>query len=221
MTTMRGEARRWWWWRWGGAVVYMAVWWWTFATISMTSAGRISQSDLDEERLVGTWTQMYSNRYVQQMEEIGWQCVMSNVSFVNTTTTTGDIDLHVSKWAWFHGNRSDMVQRTMRWRLPSMDRRAILTNDTHPILFESPEDGKVYQLRDFNTNYDYLLWTASDDMSLYVWTKNVVDFKVNHDWVVLEKFTFWNYTGYYKFPLPSYSFKCMVSQNDNDEEGMV
>lgn len=138
---------------------------------------------------------------------------------VNVTENHDDehdgISLDVRKYAWLHGNRSSIVHRNMTWRLSGTDRRTIGNNETTPIVMESVEDGQTYQLRDFNDD-DYLLWTAGDNMSLYVWVRNVVDFKVNYDWIVLEKFTFWDYTGYYKFPLPSYTFQCMVREEDDE-----
>lgn len=158
----------------------------------------------------GVWAQMYSNRYVQENEEIGWKCVMVNVTSQDPST------LRIDKYAWRHGNRSVTVHKTLMWRrvLQTDDPHRLmlrLENETQPILFRSGEGGGgiTYRLRDFKRD-DYLLWTSEDDMSLYVWARNAVDFKVNFDWIVLEKYTFWNYTGYYRFPLPSYSFQCMV-----------
>lgn len=196
------------WRQWGWALWMLSL----CGKVAVSSSARVSRTDFNESMLLGSWSQMYSNRYVQETQEVGWKCVTVNVT-IPTKTEDNGMGIHVSKQGWLHGNRLSIVYKNMTWRLSDSDRRSILTNETTPILFESEEDGQTYQLRDFDKE-DYLLWTAGDGVSLYVWARNVVDFKVNFDWVVLEKYTFWNYTGYYKFPLPSYSFQCMVREDE-------
>lgn len=164
--------------------------------------------DFNQSALLGTWVQVYSNRFIQETQEVAWKCVT-----VNVTQKEGSGQLQVTKNAYLHGNRSDPVSHSYAIRIqpPTKDQvNSALEDDMSPIIYQSDEETQPeYILREYDEQYEYVLWTKTDNVSLYVWTRNVIEFKVNDDWKVLEKYVYWNYTGYYKFPLASYSFQCM------------
>jgi len=142
----------------------------------------------DISKLVGDdWIQVYSNRYVQESTEVGWKCVKVNISSHHNDT------LFISKSALLENNT------------PISSNLTLVPNST--TLFKSNEN-EIYQLRDCNENY--ILWTLNDDMSLFIWTRNLLEFKTYYEWRIMERFVFWNYVGYYKFPLSSYSLQCIT-----------
>jgi hypothetical protein len=172
----------------------------------------------NQTKLLGKWIQVYSNRYVQQTKEIGLKCIS-----VELKALEGSDELHVFKTGYLHGNLSNKVNSeyvlTSTTRKPLNNSRVDIntTDDTVQLYYQSNlENDAPYQLREYDGDYNYLLWSQMDNSSIYVWARNVIDFKVNYDWRVLEKFSFWNFTGYYKFPVPSYSFQCMVRRSSED-----
>lgn len=175
--------------------------------------------DFNESLLEGTWAQIYSNRFVQETREVGWKCVTVDIHLTN------DSSLHVTKTAFLQGNRTRPIDESVRLdrhRPPSKDELDHGTNDTVvPVPYVSNETDSdvqesVYTLRDYDEQYNYLVWTKNDNASIFVWTRNVIEFKVNFDWHVLEKIISWNYTGYYLFPMASYTFQCMDNNNQNN-----
>lgn len=185
----------------------------------MTGMGERTTKSFNQTRLLGKWIQVYSNRYVQQTKEIGLKCIS-----VELKALEGTDELHVFKTGYLHGNKSNKVKNeyvlTSITKLSKNDSRVEMntTNDTVELYYQSNvENDSSYQLREYDRDYNYLLWSQTDNTSIYVWTRNVIDFKVNYDWKVLEKFSFWNFTGYYKFPIPSYSFQCMVKRSSDDD----
>jgi hypothetical protein len=172
--------------------------------------------DFNESQILGVWRQMYSNRFVQETEEVGWRCVSINVSQVNK----GSNQLDIYKYAMMNGNKSNLVSHRFRInQIPPTKDQIDGYNDTSivPIIYMSDEIGQPYYiLKDYDEQYNYIIWTKSDNASIYVWTRNVIEFKVNYDWEVLERFISWNYSGYYKFPLASYTFQCMNHRNETD-----
>ena len=169
--------------------------------------------DFNESQILGIWRQMYSNRFVQETEEVGWKCVSINVSQIDE----GSNQLDIYKYALMNGNKSIPVSHRFRInQIPPTKDQIDGDRDTSivPIIYMSDEVGQpTYILKDYDEQYNYLLWTKSDNASIYVWTRNAIEFKVNYDWKVLERFISWNYTGYYKFPLASYTFQCMDHRN--------
>lgn len=171
--------------------------------------------DFNESRILGDWSQIYTNRLVQETEEPSWKCVSVNIS----ERGNGGNGLAVTKQAFLNGNKSKPVNHVIHihQKVPNKQQLSDDTNDqVVPIPYVSDEDETediIYTLRDYDEQYNYLVWTKNDNASIYVWTRNVIEFKVNYDWKVLEKFVSWNYTGYYLFPLASYSFECMNKKN--------
>lgn len=172
-----------------------------------------SITDFNETQLLGKWRQVYSNRYVQETEEVGWKCVSIHVSQLNS----GSSQLKVIKSGWGNGNHSNLISRQFHIQQSIPTARKIDTENCTsvvPISYSSDEDEQItYTLKDYDEQYSYVIWVKNDNASIYVWTRNVIEFKVNYDWKVLQKFIFWNYTGYYKFPLASYTFQCMNHKN--------
>jgi len=165
----------------------------------------------NESQILGVWRQVYSNRFVQETEEIGWKCVSANISHHENGTMT------VSKHAHMHRNSSNPVAHTFHMTRKSLDNDQN-NNNTTSIIYQSDDTlHSQYTLRHYDEQYNYLLWTKNDNASMFVWTRNVVEFKVNYDWEVMEKLVSWNYTGYDKFPLASYTFECMHPRHHEDQ----
>jgi hypothetical protein len=165
-----------------------------------------SSTDFDESRILGNWKQVYSNRYVQETQEVNWKCVSVNLRKSNGRPGK----IMVRKTGYTSNNRSNPSCNHF-----TFNRKNPLKNhSSNNVMIEYITDGHdVYTLRDYGHDYNYLLWTKYDNSSLYVWAKNVIEFKVNDDWKVLERCVDLNYTGYYLFPLSSYTFNCMDDRN--------
>lgn len=173
-----------------------------------------SSNQFNESKILGVWRQVYSNRFVQETEEIGWKCVSANLSHHENDTTR----MTVSKHAHMHGNSSNPVAHTFHMTRKSLDKEDNQNKNKTIIIYQSDDLlQSQYILRDYHEQYNYLLWTKNDNASIFVWTRNVVEFKVNYDWEVMEKLVSWNYTGYDKFPLASYTFECMHPRHHEDQ----
>lgn len=183
-------------------------------TTTTEPSSNASSHQFNESQIQGVWRQVYSNRFVQETEEVGWKCVSVNLSHHELDTTR----MTVSKHAHMHGNSSNPVAYTFHMTRKSLDDKGNDGSSVVPVVYQSDENIQPeYTLHDYDEQYNYLLWTKNDNASMYVWARNVVEFKVNYDWKVLEKFVGLNYTGYYKFPLASYTFECMHPQHHEDQ----
>lgn len=178
-----------------------------FSMFCVTYAQMVSLTNYNESHILGEWVQVYSNRFVQETREVGWKCIHVNVTKINNQ------DLLVVKTGCIH---NDTTSTQFKMSLMTYSGRQIIPNNiTYPIVY-TLNSSFTYnlQLRDYNEDaYDYLFFTGNDGLSLYIWTRNIVDFKINLDWKVLEKAVFLNYTGYYKFPMPSFTFRCLRQED--------
>lgn len=179
-----------------------------FSVLCVSCAQVLSFTNYNQTQILGQWVQVYSNRFVQETREVGWKCVNVNVTKIDNH------DLLVVKTGCINNNT---VSTQFKMSLMTYSGRQIIPNNiSYPIIY-TLDSSFTYQLqlRDYDVDtYDYLFFTGNDGLSLYIWTRNIVNFKINLDWKVLEKAVFLNYTGYYKFPMPSFTFRCLSTEED-------
>jgi len=165
----------------------------------------IMSKKFDPNTIKGRWYQPYSNRYVQRTLEIGYDCVTIDVS------VTGE-QIHVKKSAYDSNDNIVSYNYTLFPLKPTPEELSEEKKDWALALpFQSDlEDNSNFRLRTINENY--VIWSheIEDGQGIYVWTRNFIDFKLNDDWAVLAKLNYWNFTGYYDFPIKSYDYTCLV-----------
>jgi hypothetical protein len=174
-----------------------------FSLLSILSL--VSSITFDPATIEGRWYQVYSNRYVQRTLEISYTCVTIDVVVdgkelqINKTAYNANNDVVSYNYTLvpLKPTKQEIMEEKQDWALAL------------PFQSDLPENPH-FRLRQINDNY--LLWTQEieDGEGLYVWTRNFIDFKTNDDWVVLAKFNYWNFSGYYDFPIKSFDYYCMI-----------
>lgn len=162
-----------------------------------------SSIKFDPNTIKGRWYQPYSNRYVQRTLEISYQCVTIDVS------VTGE-QIHINKTA-ISNNELVTYNYTLFPLKPTPTQLDEEKNGWALALpFQSDlNDNSHFRLQLIGDNY--LIWTQEieDGQGLYVWTRDFLKFKTQDEWQILAKINFWNFTGYYDFPIASYDYNCL------------
>jgi hypothetical protein len=157
-------------------------------------------SSIDITQLYGDWVQVYSNNYIQTTSEIDWYCVTINVSPYKTSM------FKIQKYTNIHDIEpfSTYISFYNNYSYSSHDNKYNFSPST--IFHYKYQLINTDDLR--NNTFDYLIWTLNDDISYYVWARNFTDFNLKYDKNVLNILKQYNYQGYYKNPLKSYTIEC-------------
>ena len=152
--------------------------------------------------ITGEWVQTFSNRYVQNTIEIDWDCVMVNIENINNTFS-------ITKSASLHGQKNLTIRQTKLYS-PSKDSQGrLLLKSKTPSSVVVPDLYLSYNGPFENAQSpEYLIFTGSNDLSLFVFAKNWENFQDNLKFIVLNLIQEIGYTNYYKTPMPSYADTC-------------
>ena len=155
-------------------------WFWllTIMTIMATVFGERTILD-------GDYYQIYSNRYVQITSEIDIKCV--NVSI----HTDVDNIVTITKTGYVHGLKATPYNITYKFQ------------ETSPTVLYTPEI--VLDVRDVGPSKDYIIVTGHDNLSLYVWVKNIERFNRMYKTIINDRIEAWSYNDELKGPLISYN----------------
>ena len=131
------------------------------------------------------YVQVYSNYYVQSTTEVDWKCI-------RVDATRDKEHLNVVKNGFLHGVYGSPVQSMMKYNI---------TNDK----FKGEKETLVLRVE----NDEYLLWTGTNNLTMYVWARDYEHFMDNHNKEVIQYLKSLNFTGTYKSPMFSYSSICL------------
>jgi hypothetical protein len=151
--------------------------WFWFLTILATVFG---------ERVVldGDYYQIYSNRYVQMTSEIDIQCV-------NVSVRTDPENVVIIKTGYVHGLKTTPYNVTYVFK--EIPPGILYSHDT------------VLDVRDVGPSKDYIIMSGHDNLSLYVWVKDVDQFNRVYKTIVQDRIDAWSYNNEVKAPLISYN----------------
>lgn len=172
----------------------MKIFKWLITSIIIGS----SHSLLNTTLFNGNWYQLWNNRYVQETNEIDWNCI--NVHIHNTH----DI-FHLEKDAILHNNKNITIKKNYIYKLNDDKFFPLLLESVINPVLEIKLLGPIY-----NNQYDYIVLTGADNLTMFTFTRdiNIFNEKYLHD--VSNALIKFNYTGYYKSPLISYTNFCLT-----------
>lgn len=154
-------------------------------------------SSIMHNNITGKWSQLYSNRFVQETQEIDWYCIEIDTVLKNYH------ELAISKHSILHGNSYLPHNYEYTIFLPPIyerDKKLHFKSDDINIINNNKYQVE-YQIIDIGPHYDYLIWTRNDNASLYIWTRNSSDFKKTYLNNVMEIIKKYDYNDYYKTPI--------------------
>lgn len=138
------------------------------------------------ELIPSDYVQVYSNYYVQSTTEIDWKCIRVSV--------TQDQDrLNVTKNGYLHGIYGSPVKSIMSYNVTGKNK------------FKGEKETLVLRVE----NEDYLLWTGTNNLTMYVWAKDYERFMDDHNDDVRDYLKTLNFTGMYKTPVFSFTSACI------------
>jgi len=156
-------------------------WFWllTIMTIMATVFGERTILD-------GDYYQIYSNRYVQMTSEIDIKCI--NVS-IRTDTDTENVV--ITKTGYVHGLKATPYNITYRFK------------EIPPVVLYLPDI--ILEVRDVGPLKEYIIVTGHDNLSLYVWVKDIGRFNRMYKTIVDDRIEAWSYNDEFKTPMISYN----------------
>lgn len=147
-------------------------------------------SRFNETMIIGDWKQLYSNRFVQDTSEIDWDCV----------------DVHVSRHLEIQ--KSPLIHHQFYSSYPLKIRLENPREEDDKFIFDVENNLFLqYEIRDFVPN-EYIVWTLNDEISMFVWTKNIKKFNETYEDHVFRNLDLWEYNTYYKEPIACYTDFC-------------
>ena len=159
-------------------------------------SGILNVEPFNFSNLNGHWFQIWNNRYVQETNEIDWNCVNVNIEAKQDRIT-------VHKNAILHGNPNMTIQKMYQYKISSHDELVPTSNLS---IINPTLDVKIYGPT--STHYEYIALTGKDNLSLYTWVRDIDVFNDKYIHDVSNLLIKYQYTGYYKSPLSSYESYC-------------
>jgi hypothetical protein len=154
---------------------------------------------LNSSYLQGVWTQIWNNRYVQETNEMDWNCISVYVSY----NKTNDI-WSIKKNAILHNNKHLPIQKYYSYRLSQSELVPIDNKSLINPILDLKVTGPVS-----NQHYEYLVLTGQDNMTMFTWVRDIDIFNEKYMHTVSNLLIQYNYTGYYKSPLACYNNICL------------
>jgi len=161
-----------------------------FFYLFMTIKARLNQP-VNQLSILGSWVQAFSSRYVQESYEIDWKCINVHIS------TDSENHVIIEKEPLIHYLPTNISFK----KSYDLQEENLLVPVHQPSII-SPSLLLKYE------NDEYCILTGSDNLSLFIFTKNITEFDENCKTDALNKIKSLNYTTYYKYPIQLYSNKC-------------
>lgn len=159
-----------------------------YATIAI---GQNLRSNFDVQKFTGHWLQTSSNYYIQNVQEIDWQCITVDVKQVRPYVVT------VSKNPLIHGtdlkNGQSFIRYGVAENLLKSGKDHLLVKGVGPIV---------------NGKYDYVILTKNDNITQFVWARDYYRYLTYQD-TIETQLKKWDYTSKYKKPMSSYDESCL------------
>lgn len=118
------------------------------------------------KNLSGKWIQVLSNKYVQETTEINWSCVTAEFQPRPSTSNSFQEFILVKRAFVYPANNVTVTCQHLIW--DDFELRIF-----HPI--SQTQASKCYQIRELTNNI--LVMTGEDEPSLYVYTRNLQEYK--------------------------------------------
>lgn len=169
----------------------------------MQVKGRFIRNLDNEPNFYGNWTQIYNNRYIQETSQIDWDCV--NVSIKKSSN-----NVIIQRKAVVH-HLINVHTNPIYYSLNMKNKMYVLNPISNISSILNPSLYFKYIKYDESHNIQFMIITASDNISLYVLCKNPEEYSKKYDKEVKKLLNDFNYTTYYKFPLNTYHPSCNLS----------
>jgi len=153
---------------------------------------------LNDTLITGKWYQLWSNRYVQETSEIDWNCVKLEINYINNLYT-------FNKSAIIHNNHNINIKKNITYIWSEKD------DKFYPYPYQTIVN-PIVEIKIFgeisNNQYDYLVLTGKDNLSMFTIVRDIDKFNEKYIHQVSNLLFKYNYTGYYKSPLSSFTNIC-------------
>jgi hypothetical protein len=138
--------------------------------------------------ILGQWQQLYSSRYVQESYEIDWHCIHVNIS------TDNENHVIIEKKPLIHHLPSNL---TFKESYDVHDSDILVPNGQYYVT--------IFPNLVIKNEDQYIILVGQDNLSLFILSKNATVFETEYKKEALDKVKSFNFTTYYKFPLPLFT----------------